>query len=81
MNISSPRMGLMQLIIGDLIFFDVKTSSRRFAERWDREQKFHVMVLGGFWGGIFWRDGQPGAPSTEQIKLICGSTSYIGNSI
>ena len=37
----------MQLIIGDLIFFDVKTSSRRFAERWDLEQKFHVMVLGG----------------------------------
>ena len=37
----------MRLIIGDLFFFDVKTSSRRFAERWDREQKFHVMVLGG----------------------------------
>ena len=44
----------MQLIIGDLFFFDVKTSSRRFAERWDREQKFHVMVLGGgFGGGLF----------------------------
>ena len=43
----------MQLIIGDLIFFDVKTSSRRFAERWDREQKFHVMVLGGgLFGGM-----------------------------
>ena len=43
----------MQLIIGDLFFFDVKTSSRRFAERWDLEQKFHVMVLeGGFFGGM-----------------------------
>ena len=40
------------LIIGDLFFFDVKTSSRRFAERWDLEQKFHVMVLGGFFGGM-----------------------------
>ena len=43
----------MQLIIGDLIFFDVKTSSRRFAESWDHEQKFHVMVLGGVLGGGF----------------------------
>jgi len=41
----------MQLIIGDLLFFDVKTSSCRFAKRCHREQKFHVMVLEGVLGG------------------------------
>ena len=64
----------MQLIIGDLIFFDVKTSSRRFAERWDREQKFHVMVLGGVLGGDYLEGWAAWSPYCQVDQWICCET-------